>query len=322
MHRLRLTTALALAFSLALLSLRAADTPAASAPVAPAPAAAPAPSPAAADLQALVARITAKLQSGARTAAALADDLPAFDTLLAKYRDQKTDDVAQILFMQAALYAQVLDEPARARELFVRLKSDFPATKPGAEADRYLAALDQAIAAAQAETKLIGAPAPELTFNWSSRAGLKKLSDLRGKVVVLDFWATWCGPCVSSFPQVRELTAHYRDADVVVLGVTSLQGRVHGLEPKPIDTRSQPDRELALMTDYMKAKDITWPVVFSEQPVFNPAYGINGIPHMVILAPDGTVRHRGLHPALPHAEKTEKIDALLKEFGKKIPATL
>eukprot|EP01035_Chromulina_nebulosa_P045863 gene45863-biopygen31727 len=105
-----------------------------------------------------------------RTAAALADDLPAFDALLAKYRDQKTDDVAQILFMQAALYAQVLEEPARARELFVRLKADFPATKPGAEADRYLAALDQAIEAAQAKAKLVGSPAPELTFNWSSRA--------------------------------------------------------------------------------------------------------------------------------------------------------
>jgi hypothetical protein len=74
------------------------------------------------------------------------------------------------------------------------------------------------------------------------------------------------------------------------------------------------------MKTYVKAKDITWNVVFSEEPVFNEAYGVTGIPHMAIVAPDGKVRHTGMHPAEPHATKVEKIDALLKEFGKPLPA--
>jgi hypothetical protein len=73
------------------------------------------------------------------------------------------------------------------------------------------------------------------------------------------------------------------------------------------------------MNDFMKAKDMTWTVAFSEEEVFNPDYGIMGIPYMAIVAPDGTVRHTGLHPAMPLAEKTVKIDALLKEFGLKVP---
>ena len=61
---------------------------------------------------------------------------------------------------------------------------------------------------------------------------------------------------------------------------------------------------------------MTWPVVFSEQPVFNQAYGVTGIPHIAIIAPDGTVRHNGLHPTMtPTARKHEMINALLEEFG-------
>jgi len=102
--------------------------------------------------------------------------------------------------------------------------------------------------------------------------------------------------------------------------VTSLQGYVMGLSPPRIDTRNDPRKEMALMADFIKAKDITWSIAFSQEPVFNPEYGVSGIPHMAIIAPDGTVRHTGLHPAMPHAQKVEMIDALLKEFGRKLPA--
>ena len=266
------------------------------------------------DLEILVTQIRAKLGAGVPTVTSLAADLAAFDALLAKYRGQKTDDVAVILYMQATLYGEVLQDLAKMKELLVRLQADFPGTESAAAAQATLTAIDRQSAARDASAALVGKPAAQLHFSWASRDGLKTLADLRGKVVVLDFWATWCGPCVASFPQVRELAAHYHGPDVVVLGVTSLQGAIIGLQAEPIDTKDNPQKEMALMADYIKAKDITWPIAFSEEEVFNPDYGIRGIPHMAIIAPDGTLRHSGLHPAMPHAEKVAMIDALLREF--------
>jgi thiol-disulfide isomerase/thioredoxin len=274
-----------------------------------------------ADLHALVAQVQAKLKVGQETAAALAPEIAAFDTLLAKYHDQKSDAVAQILLMKASLFLEVLEDEATGRTLLAQVKADFPGTKAAKEVDSILARLERATKARELQATLVGKAAPEIHLTWSSREGLKSLADLKGKVVVIDFWATWCGPCVRSFPQVRELVEHYKGFDVEVIGVTSLQGRVHGLEAKPIDTRGDPAREKALMRDYIKAKDMTWTIAFSEENVFNPDYGVMGIPYMAIIAPDGTVRHTGLHPAMPSAEKYTKVDAILKEFGREVPAS-
>jgi thiol-disulfide isomerase/thioredoxin len=280
-------------------------------PAAPAPAVAGTP---AGDLELLVTQIRAKLGAGVPSATSLAPELAAFDALLAKYRGQKTDDVAVILYMQATLHGEVLQDLVKMKELLLRLQADFPGTESAAAAQTTLTALERRSATRDASAALVGKPAAPLHFSWASRDALKTLADLRGKVVVLDFWATWCGPCVASFPQMRELTAHYRGLDVVVLGVTSIQGAIIGLQPEPIDTKGNPAKEMALMADYIKAKNITWPIAFSEEAVFNPDYAIRGIPHMAIVAPDGILRHSGLHPAMPHAEKVEKIDALLREF--------
>jgi thiol-disulfide isomerase/thioredoxin len=276
--------------------------------------------PVVAELQAVISQVITKARAGQDSAADLAPEIAAFDAIVAKYRGSDVAAAAEALLVKASLFAQVINDEAAARTILAQVQADFPGTEAAQNAKKVIASLDRAAAAEAAAAALVGAAAPELDFIWSSKEGLANLSDLRGQVVVLDFWATWCGPCVSSFPQVRELTAHYADSPVAVVGVTSLQGAVMGLEAKPINTKGDPEREMALMKDYMKAKEITWTVVFSEQPVFNEDYGIQGIPYVAIIAPDGTVRHTGLHPASPLAEKTEKIDAILREFKLPVPA--
>jgi len=122
---------------------------------------------------------------------------------------------------------------------------------------------------------------------------------------------------------VRELVERYKGYDVVILGVTSVQGNSvvwEGGKPKDrIDTKGNTEKEYELMGAFMKDMDMTWPVVFSEEAVFNPEYGVNGIPHVAIIDTNGKLRFRGLHPANPLPQKADKIDSLLKEAGLKVP---
>jgi thiol-disulfide isomerase/thioredoxin len=275
--------------------------------------AAPAPSTAVADLQALEARVTAKEKADKDQPADFAEEFAAYDTLLAKYQGQKTKEVAEIALSRAILAWELACAPDVIEKDFRAVTSGFPGTKPAATAARMLK--NNATLAA-----LPGKPAPELHFKWSSPAGFTTLSALKGKIVVIDFWATWCGPCLRAFPQVREHVVHFKDAPVVFLGVTSIQGRVSNLEPKRIDTKGDPAREMALMPRFMQAKDMTWPVAFSEEDVFNPDYGVSGIPFVAIIAPDGIVRYAGLNPGDKRADIGGKIEALLKEFHLPVPA--
>jgi thiol-disulfide isomerase/thioredoxin len=172
---------------------------------------------------------------------------------------------------------------------------------------------------AHARGELLDHEAPSVPFSWSSQDGLGSLEDLRGRVVVLDFWATWCMPCIVSFPKVRELAEHYEGSPVTVLGLTHLQGS-HSRSPNDqVDTRGNPALEYELMGEFMAANRMTWPVAFGTEATFLE-FGVEGIPHVAIIDPAGIVRHRGLSPFMPAEEKQRLIDEILAEFDLPVPA--
>lgn len=272
--------------------------------------------PAISEVEALNYRVSDKIEAGQRTAHSLATELAAYDELFAKYKEKDREEAARALLHKALLFVSVLKDVDSAQPLFEKLKAGFYGTQAAIMADSY-------VTATQTQTRLIGKPAPELHFTWTSQLEdqrAKKLSDIKQKVILLDFWQTGCSPCVASFPLIRELATHYKGCDVEIIGVTSIQGSIIGLSSACINTTGNPDKEMSLMSDYIKAKAITWMIAFSKESVFNPDYGVFGIPSMVIIAPDGTVRHVDIHPANPEAELRGKIDALLQEFRLKLPA--
>lgn len=94
-------------------------------------------------------------------------------------------------------------------------------------------------------TALHGKPAPALALKeWLNSSALT-LADLKGKIVVLDFWATWCGPCIAAVPHTNELQAKYAEKGVVIIGVCAVKGgekmaetvKKHGIKyPVALDT--------------------------------------------------------------------------------------
>ena len=89
------------------------------------------------------------------------------------------------------------------------------ADEPELEASSVRAQLDE----------MQGKPAPPLTLeNWLNTAGTASGVDLNGKIVVLDFWATWCGPCISAIPHNNELAQKYAEKGVVIVGVCIQRG--------------------------------------------------------------------------------------------------
>ncbi|MBX3402426.1 MAG: TlpA family protein disulfide reductase [Phycisphaeraceae bacterium] len=176
------------------------------------------------------------------------------------------------------------------------------------------------LSGAFAKGELVDHAAPTITFEWTTDDKIKSLADLKGRVVVVDFWATWCGPCIASFPNVRELQKRYEGYPVTILGVTSIQGSHSNPKTRErTDTKGKPELEHELMTGFIKDMEVTWPVAFAHQEVFNPEYGVRGIPHVAIIDPSGKVRYNGLHPGGSLKDKADKIDALLKAAGLPAP---
>jgi len=138
------------------------------------------------------------------------------------------------------------------------------------------------------------APAPDFTLKSNSGTNLK-LSELRGEVVLINFWASWCGPCRQEMPVLSELQNKYKDLGFTVLGVN-------------VEEDSAPARKL------LRELPVSFPVLFDTSNTVSRAYNVVAMPSTVLVDRDGNVRYRhNGYQAGAETEYLEKVRSLVRE---------
>jgi peroxiredoxin len=129
-------------------------------------------------------------------------------------------------------------------------------------------------AAAASETAAAQRAAPDFTLphlNAGEERASITLSSLRGKTVVIDFWATWCAPCEYQVPELNEFYEAHRDDGYEVLGVS-------------VDTDGP-----EVVAKWIAEKGVRYPILLGDEDLAR-RFGAPGFPTLVVVAPDGSIR--------------------------------
>lgn len=135
------------------------------------------------------------------------------------------------------------------------------------------------------QMNLIGKPAPEIAVASWINAEPSSLAELRGQVVVLEFWATWCKPCHEMFPKMKELHEAHSGRGLRILALTRHYLAYGG------DSNSR-EEELGLIRQFVAERDIAFPVGVSEDERTQSLYGATGLPAIALIDRRGVVRYR------------------------------
>jgi len=120
-----------------------------------------------------------------------------------------------------------------------------------------------------------------------------RLADFRGRPVVVNFWASWCGPCVEEFPLLRDAASRHADDGLVVIGIVW-------------DDRSEAAR------DFMARNGATWAAAMDPGERVSRDYGILGPPETYFIGRDGIIRARQIGQ-ISAASLDEKLAAIIEE---------
>lgn len=122
--------------------------------------------------------------------------------------------------------------------------------------------------------------------------------DTRGKVLLIDFWATWCGPCRTLIPELNEHQSKFKDK-LMVIGVS--------------------DEPQATVREFLKTTKMAYAVGIDTKKSMASKIGIKGIPHVLLISPDGIVRWQGFPGSDEERLSAKIIQQVIDASGMKVP---
>jgi peroxiredoxin len=137
-------------------------------------------------------------------------------------------------------------------------------------------------------------PAPQFTLG-AKGGGTINLAQYKGQVVMINFWASWCGPCRQEMPYLEDIYKKYNKLGFTLLGVNV-----------------EPDSKAA--DDWLKATPVTFPVGYDKDSKVSQMYAVSGMPSTVIIDRKGNLRyvHHGYKPG-DEGEYMNSVRALIRE---------
>ena len=142
-------------------------------------------------------------------------------------------------------------------------------------------------------TGTVGKPAAAFTLQKLDGSGALRLDDAKGKITVVNFFASWCLPCTEENPALVRVYERYRASDVVMLGVNYQESRDNGLA-------------------YVKDNGVVWPTASDDDGRVAFAYGVFGIPETYFIDAEGVIQGRHIGP-IDESTLVTAIDTLREE---------
>ncbi|MEX0331213.1 MAG: TlpA family protein disulfide reductase [Puniceicoccaceae bacterium] len=239
------------------------------------------------ELKAAMQTILSMYRSGETDAVEYAKYLNELDTLYDKIDAGMQQERFSVLIFKGMVYQNILDDLPAARQEYERILSDFTDTELIAKVEKLVAQIDML------ESLQVGGVFPDLSFSDLEGKAIS-LADYKGKVVLIDFWATWCPPCIAELPHLLETYQEFNDSGFEIIGISL-------------------DKDKEKLESFIAENKMDWPQYYDGKGWDNELsnkYAVSSIPTTYLIGPEGKIIAKDLRGDDLEKAVSQAVEAL------------